>query len=388
MKKLSTVCVAFLLVMAGCGGGTQQSEGMSDALVTIDVKTSYPKKDFILQDFYDVEYVPLETNDEFVCEGNPLAIGEKIIIVRNSGANGDIYIFDRKNGKGIRKINRYGQSGEEYLYNYNAFLDEEKGELFVCDRKILVYDLEGNFKRFFDPKKDAALQDVTNFDAESFIWWNAAFSFDIDNHAVDMPSFFITSKQDGSILREIEIPIEKRKSPIIMWREGEMVYSIGPHNKTVIPFKEDMILSEASSDTVYRYTRDHQLIPYIARTPSLQTMDPEMFLFPGAVSDRYLFMDINTKERDSRDISLMHDRKTGETFQSTVYNGDFSSKQRVAMYSYGKNANRNVAFCQPIQAETLVNAYEKGKLKGKLNEIATNLDEESNVVIMLAKYKK
>ena len=36
----------------------------------------------------------------------------------------------------------------------------------------------------------------------------------------------------------------------------------------------------------------------------------------------------------------------------------------------------------------LVEAYEKGQLKGKLKEIAANLDEESNPVVMLLKKKK
>jgi hypothetical protein len=39
-------------------------------------------------------------------------------------------------------------------------------------------------------------------------------------------------------------------------------------------------------------------------------------------------------------------------------------------------------------AYELVEAYEKGGLKGKLKEIAAELNEESNPVIMLAKYKK
>ena len=43
---------------------------------------------------------------------------------------------------------------------------------------------------------------------------------------------------------------------------------------------------------------------------------------------------------------------------------------------------------QALQAHELVEAYGKGRLKGKLKEIATTLDEESNPVIMLIKHKK
>ena len=229
---------------------------------------------------------------------------------------------------------------------------------------------------------------MTNFDADNFIWRNSAFDFDIDETAIEMPPFFITSKQDGSIIREIEIPIEKRKSPIIMWRDGDMVYSIGFHNKTIILYKDEMILTEASSDTVYRYTQDHELIPFIARIPSVLSMDPEVFLLPGVVSDTHCFMNINIKKRDTPTVSLMLDRKTGEVFQSTVYNGAYSTKKQVNMYNMGKSANRNVAFCHTIAAHSLVEAYEKDELKGKLKEIAANLDEDSNAVMVIMTYKE
>jgi hypothetical protein len=41
-----------------------------------------------------------------------------------------------------------------------------------------------------------------------------------------------------------------------------------------------------------------------------------------------------------------------------------------------------------LEAPDLIEAYEKGELKGRLKEIAATLDEESNAVIMLAKYRK
>ncbi|GEM_PF-4940917 len=40
-----------------------------------------------------------------------------------------------------------------------------------------------------------------------------------------------------------------------------------------------------------------------------------------------------------------------------------------------------------LEAEYLIDAYKKGELKNKLKEIASTLDEESNPVIMLVKYK-
>jgi hypothetical protein len=90
-------------------------------------------KELILQDFLDVEYIPLETTDEFLTSAYVQAIGKDIILVRNinQAGGGDIFIFDRT-GKGVRKINRRGQGNEEYINIYGLIsLDEDNGELFV-----------------------------------------------------------------------------------------------------------------------------------------------------------------------------------------------------------------------------------------------------------------
>lgn len=67
-------------------------------------------------------------------------------------------------------------------------------------------------------------------------------------------------------------------------------------------------------------------------------------------------------------------------------NDDFINKEEVSLTSEPRNPE--IAICQTLDAPDLVEAYEKGQLKGKLKEIAANLDEESNPVVMLLKKKK
>ena len=70
MKKRTAIGAVVLSVLAGIGiVGCQQSE-ISESLVTIDVKADYPEKELTLQDFMEVEYIPLETNDEFITQGS------------------------------------------------------------------------------------------------------------------------------------------------------------------------------------------------------------------------------------------------------------------------------------------------------------------------------
>ena len=69
-----------------------------------------------------------------------------------------------------------------------------------------------------------------------------------------------------------------------------------------------------------------------------------------------------------------------------VHNDDFINKEEVSLTSEPRNPE--ITICQTLDAPDLVEAYEKGQLKGKLKEIAANLDEESNPVAMLLKKKK
>ena len=128
MKQIKTIAVIFLLALiTGCGG-----KQASDDLIIVDVLKSYPEKKLILQDFMDVEYIVLETNDDFITRGVVKDVGKEIILVTNPNNDGDIFIFDRT-GKGIRKINRRGQGPEEYTRFTDIILDETNSEIFVVD---------------------------------------------------------------------------------------------------------------------------------------------------------------------------------------------------------------------------------------------------------------
>ncbi|MDR1120596.1 MAG: 6-bladed beta-propeller [Dysgonamonadaceae bacterium] len=142
--------------------------------LTVDVSKEYPMSDRIrLQDIAEVEYVPLETNDDFLCAGRVFYIDNSIIIYVN-GKNGEILIFDRQ-GKAKHKINRKGQSGEEYATVSCCLYDKEKNELYVSDmmlKKIFVYDIEGNYKRSFWHLPGAQYNRIYLFDEQYLLCYN------------------------------------------------------------------------------------------------------------------------------------------------------------------------------------------------------------------------
>ena len=391
MKRSTTISATILFVMFGFIG-CNQSKPQSEGLIIVDVtNTDYPIKELILQDFMDVEYIALETNDDFINQGFVQSIGQKIIVVKNGINDGDIFIYKRKTGEAIRKFNHKGQGAEEYVAISGIVLDEDKYEMFVTDnvtRRMLVYNLDGKYLRSFKFQKNAMYKKIYNFDKQNLICYN----FSSSNEG---QSFAIISKQDGSITQEIQIPFEEIKSIYIFLRDeaNDMTYGAAPYIYPIIPVpNNNWILVEPSSDTIYSYSSEYEMKPFLTRVPSIQSMNPEVFLLPSVVTDRYCFMEIVKKEysfstgKGFPSTFLMYDRQEKSIFRYTVNNADYSYKNIVNMVLSPESSE--VAFYHKIEPSGLVDSYKKGELKGKLKEIASKLDPEDNPVIMLIKHKK
>lgn len=387
MKKFNANLAIILLVMVGCTG-CQQSGTLNEEVITVDVSASYPKKELILQDFMDVEYIALETTDEFLTQGSVQDVGKEYLLVKNRNTDGDIFIFDRKTGKGVRKINRQGQGAEEYTRINEVILDENNGEIFVksLESKILVYDLYGTFKRCLS--LDREVSSVFDYDKYNLICYDMS---DYHSKGQDRSKSYhiIISKQDGSITREIFIPFKTINTPIVA--DGERF--VASYSCPIRLSHGKWTLMDTSADTLYNYAPDGTLSPFIVRTPSAHTMKPAVFLYMGISTDRYYFMqtvkNVFNFEKGNGFYTdeLMYDKEEKAIFQVTVYNDDYAEKRTVAMTS--KSINREIEDVTSLNASRLVEIYKKGQLKdGKLKEIASRLDEEDNPVIMLVKYRK
>jgi len=381
--------LAIILLLTGCSSN-RKSNNESNAIITVDVSKNYPKKELILQDFMNVEYIPLETSGEFLTQGHVLDIGKDILIVKNNVNNGDIFIFDRK-GKGLRKFNHIGIGPEEYTFILGVVLDEVNNEIFINDHyisKILVYDLYGKFKRSFNHKEKAEYDIIYNFDRDKLICKDGSYRA----MSEDIQSFVIISKQDGSIIKEIQIPFEQKKSSIVIQINEQGAIATEIRHSPIIPYNDNWILMETSSDTIYIFSSDYKLTPFMTRIPSVQSMNPEMFLFPEMLTDSYYFMKKVKKEYDFTTdkgfpkTHLLYDRKESKIYECTIYNCDFSTKRVVEVMQ--RPIDKEIAFWHKLEAHDLFEAHEKGELKGKLKEIAAELEEDSNPVIMLVKKKR
>jgi len=265
---------------------------------------------------------------------------------------------------------------------YDIILDEENNDLFVTnnmEQLILVYDLYGNFKRRIKHNVEGRrFFKIYNFDNENLIC--VCYLPLLDNKL----KYIIISKQDGSIVKDIYISFKEGKD--FMLREGKGIGDYSPYLYSKIrPYHDSFILTEASSDTIFRLLPDFSMIPFIVRIPSVQTMNPEIFLLPIMITDRYYFMETVKKEWNFETrtgypvTNLMYDSQEKTIYEYTLYNGDYTSKKEISLQT-----GRSVYMA--LDAFELVEDYKKGVLKGRLREIAAGLKEEDNPVIMLVKH--
>ena len=75
-KKKLFAALLLMVVCAGCGTEKEQA-----TMVTVDIAGEHSEKEVLLQDFMDVEYIPLETSDEFVTQGSVMDIGDKLSLI-------------------------------------------------------------------------------------------------------------------------------------------------------------------------------------------------------------------------------------------------------------------------------------------------------------------
>lgn len=382
MKKLGIIaCSTLLASLMSCGNKEQAAPWTN-----IDLSGSIPKEERILQDLFEVEYVALETTDSFLTRGFIEAVSQHFLITYDYN-EGCLSLFDRTTGKGIRQIKRQGQGPEEFTSPSNVIIDEKREELFISDyslRKILIYDMKGNFKRSFKTVDENYYTELLDYDDGHLL----AYKSPAGPHD-ESSCHLLISKQDGSLTKEIRFPIDQVETPI--FTHGKLTST--PFFYLTAPYGERWALTVTSSDTIYSYDADGNASPLIVRSPSIHGMDPQVFLYPTILTDRYYFLRAQKKEFDLETMKgfptqmLLYDTQEKKLVEYTLINADMEDGPSINFYSI-RPLGCDALGALTLQAPDLVEAREAGKLKGKLQSITERLDEESNPVIVLLEEKR
>ena len=365
------------IMLAGCcqSGETE--------MITINVKKSYPKKELAIADLWKVEYIALETDSTFLVPGGqPYHVGEnKLGFVDNR--TGNLLFFDAKTGKKAFCINRKGPGPEEYKSVGALVMDEKAGEIFawtIFDGTFQVYDAQGKHLRtlpMHNKRKDEYLY-ITNFinlDDNRLL----CSSNNMKGYAVH----YLQDKKIGLTTLVDSIPNERYVSEYIFAQKDGVTYSTAPNLTPFVHTSEGLVYADHSNDTLYRMTDKMTPSPFIVRTPRVKETEPNKILRFDNETDDWMFLS---------GIEMAYDFSKNEGLHQTNYgvekaSGGIYELKFIHPDYEGKEYSATALNARYYPADELLTALEEGKLKGKLKEIASTLDEEDNGVVMLLKQK-
>ena len=387
MNKTNIFLLACWLICSyACTSQPQSTTGIP----VVDFEKEYPQKDLLVSENADVEYVRLETTDEVLLDGLAglyLSVTDRFIVTNNS-KEGRIFVFNRQ-GKHLYNFMRKGNSGEEFMYAKKVRVDDKAEEIFVLDarNKVLVYTLDGKFKRVLDLPKDIRADDLWNYDDE---WLLSYDNYNLDREGLTCAEqpFFLISKKDGQVKR-IGVNAKDRIGPRIYFEKNGQRGVMAVSMNYIYKNGDEFVLSELGNDTVFMLKND-EISPLLVRTPGSKDKDVRsMMSAPLKLGDyievveapKELKMESGKIETKSVYLNL----KTGECFDLNLKDDvNFVEPSAVRSSEYVE-APKNHILSMP-NTDRLFRWKEEGKLKGKLAEMVDEMQEDDNPILIIYKF--
>ena len=387
MNKTNIFLLACCLICSyACTSQPQSTTGIP----VVDFEKQYPQKDLLVSENADVEYVRLETTDEVLLDGLAglyLSVTDRYIVTNNS-KEGRIFVFNRQ-GKHLYNFMRKGNSGEEFMYAKKVRVDDKAEEIFVLDarNKVLVYTLDGKFKRVLDLPKDMRADDLWNYDDE---WLLSYDNYNLDREGLTCAEqpFFLISKKDGQVKR-IGVNAKDRIGPRIYFEKNGQRGVMAVSMNYIYKNGDEFVLSELGNDTVFMLKND-EISPLLVRTPGSKDKDVRsMMSAPLKLGDyievveapKELKMESGKIETKSAYLNL----KTGECFDLNLKDDVSFVEPSAVRSSEYVEAPKNHILSMP-NTDRLFRWKEEGKLKGKLAEMVDEMQEDDNPILIIYKF--
>lgn len=379
------------LVIASC---TSNKE-LQEKLAFIDVTKEYPEKKIELTDIADVSYLYLNSkNDDYLYKGSIDYVTENNIIVIDRSQNS--VLFFSKEGNPKSHFNRRGQGSEEYRDAYSLMYDEANDEVFVSpdfSDHIMVYSSLGEFKRKINLPQVNVNGQMALFDDVSILVYDNTklWKSIIQSNAPDIvqtidSAFFLISRLDGTVLDYISLP---NKNIDLSYTDLNSVFTGQVSYGRVRKSADGLLLYNPESDTVFHYSTEKHLTPYMYKKPILSSQTPMTVMDICMDAGKYQFIAVYSYRETGKSPTpkyYMRDKASGELFRQKITLSDFEGKElyiNPRLLNYYEHA-----YHFELEFAELEEAYYKNKLSGKLKELVASLleDEESNNVFVFANF--
>ena len=377
------------LVIASC---TSNNE-LQEKLAFIDVTEEYPEKKIELTDIAGVSYLHLNSKtDDYLYKGSIDYVTENNIIVIDRSQNS--VLFFSKEGNPKSHFNRRGQGPEEYSDAASLMYDEANDEVFVSpdfSNHIMVYSSLGEFKRKINlPQVNvngqmALFDDVSILVYDNTKLWQSTMQSNAPEVEQTIDSvFFLISKLDGTVLDYISLPNEN-----IDLSYKNSVFTSQVNYGRVRKSADGLLLYNPESDTVFHYSKEKHLTPYMHKKPILNSQNPMTVMDICMDAGKYQFIAVYPYRETGKSPTpkyYMRNKATGELFRQKITLSDFEGKElyiNPRLFNYYEHA-----YHFELDFAELEEAYYKNKLSGKLKELVASLleNEESNNVFVFADF--
>ena len=391
MSRLSIFVVALCMICSSACTSKQKEN--SGPLPVVDFEKEYPEKDLLVSEHADVEYVRLETSDEVLLDGIAsiyLSVTDRYIVTNNM-REGRIFVFNRQ-GKHLHNFMKKGNSGEEFVYAKVVRVDDKAEEIFVLDtrNKVLVYTLDGKFKRVLDIPKDMMADDLWNYDDEWLLSYDM-YNLDRGDLPCSEQPFFLLSKKDGSVKR-VEVNAKDRIGPRIYFEQDGKRAVMSVSFNYIYKNGDEFVLGELGNDTVFMLKKG-EVSPLLVRTPGSKDKDVRsMMCVPFKLGD-YIgvaeapkSLSLGNTKFATKDVFL--NLKTGEKCILGLKDDvNFVEPTGIRHSNERVEAPKNHILWMP-NTDRLFQWKEEGKLKGKLAEMVEEMTEDDNPVLIIYKFRE
>ena len=386
MKK--TMLMA--MVLLACLGALAQNKTGKN-VPEIDVTQAKRFAPLKVSEKATVEFIPLETNADFLLDrvaGALINVTENYIVTVNI-TEGKLFVFSRQ-GKALHTFCRKGQGPEEFVYPIAVRVDEKSKEIFVLDyQKVQVYSLTGKYKRSLNIPENVKIGSMFNYDDKHLICY--------DNHNLDRQGekvteqpFFLFSKKDGKITR-IPLTIQNRiGQSMYIERDGKKMVVTMNNIAPMVKNGDEVVLSDMGSDVVYLYKKG-KVTPLLKRNPGTMDFNPRSAM--GVVmklGDIVWLREVKKEVKGPRpDINMLtYDVATGEVNNLVLWDDvNFTNPYSVQSRNERQELPYNCTAAN-FQPDYLKKLNEQGRLTGRLKELAEEMLEDDNPLLILYKLKE
>jgi len=346
----------------------------------------------------NIEYVQLETNNDFIVGNAPrvFADDEFIIVV----AYRQQYIFSRKTGAFIREIGNYGRNPEGYRNTRsNLVYDEVRKTIYASgwDDGIIEYSVSGDvLNTIMKPHEIAGIISFVRLD-------EAVFFASVKNIDGIQKQKLIQLNKEGKIIKSIpntDYFINTKK-----------VYSRGENEGWFYWIERQLLYKSCFNDTIFEVKNNSLRPKYIFSLGKFkldyskrELIDwkefKDYFLIENVFeSADYLFFTLNYNNQmrqgiyiKKKNTTIVADSENVETFYFNIGKYGFINDIDNFIQFYPQNLNQHNELIGLVQAYELKNWFSENPKKVAslppcLQKIQ-NINENDNPVVMIAKLKE